>query len=64
MISDGSEAAAASSKGDSSESGILCPQSSDYLIGAPYNFQDPILLQLIPLVNSISPVRLGIEFAL
>ena len=57
MISDGSEAAAASSKEDSS-------QFSDYLICAPCNFQDPILLQLMPLVNSRSPVRLGIEFAL
>ena len=64
MISDGSEAAAASSKEDSSESGILCPRFLDYLIGAPCNFQDPILLQSMPLVNRRSPVSLGIEFAL
>ena len=63
IFSDGSKAAAASST-DSSESGILCPQFSDYLIGAPCNFLDPILLQLMPLVNSRSPVSLGIEFAL
>ena len=63
IFSDGSEPAATSSK-DSSESGILYPQFSYYLIGAPCNFLDLILLQLMPLVNSRSPMKLGIEFAL